>query len=54
MGYNDQELLDYISEGNEDALHILYNKYEPYIQTKAKKLLGSISNIEIDLNDLIQ
>lgn len=54
MDYNDQELLDYISEGNEDAVNILYNKYEPYIQTKAKKLLGSISNIGIDLNDLIQ
>lgn len=54
MDYNDQELLDYISEGNEDATNILYNKYEPYIHSKAKKLLSSTSNIGIDLNDLIQ
>lgn len=54
MDYNDQELLDYISEGNEDATNILYNKYEPYIYSKAKKLLGSITNIGIDLNDLVQ
>ena len=54
MDYNDQELLDLISEGNEDALNILYNKYEPYINSKAKKLLNSAKNIGIDLNDLIQ
>lgn len=54
MDYNDQELLDYIHEGNEEAMQILYEKYDPYIQSKAKKLLHSTSNIGLDLNDLIQ
>lgn len=54
MDYNDQELLDYISEGNEDAINILYTKYEPYIHSKARKLLNSATNVGLDLNDLIQ
>lgn len=54
MDYNDQELLDLISEENEDATNILYNKYEPYINSKAKKLLNSAKNVGIDLSDLIQ
>lgn len=54
MDYNDLELLDYISEGNEEAFSILYEKYEPYIHGRAKRLLHSASNVGLDLADLTQ
>ncbi len=54
MDYNDRELLDYILEGNEDATKILYEKYEPYIASQAKKFYLYVSNAGLEVNDLKQ
>jgi RNA polymerase sporulation-specific sigma factor len=52
--YNDFELLYLIGENNEDAVNILYNKYYPVVELKAKQYLNSSINKGLDLNDLIQ
>ena len=52
--FNDYELINYISEGNEDASNILLKKYEPLIIKEAHKLLPLCSNTGLDLNDLVQ
>ena len=36
--YNDNELLYYVSEHNEDAEEILYEKYKPMIVNFSKKV----------------
>lgn len=52
--YDDNELLYLISEHNEEAEKILYEKYKPVVEIKAKKyrLLGKKMGLEY--NDLIQ
>ena len=52
--YNDYELINYISEGNEDANNILLKKYEPLIKKEALRLLPHCENYGLDLNDLMQ
>lgn len=52
--YNDYELLSYAKEKNEDAIHILYQKYEPLILSRARKFDSSLNSIGLDRNDLIQ
>ena len=52
--YDDNELLSYIAENNEDASDILYKKYEPFIENTAKRMIASCKNIGLELNDLIQ
>ena len=52
--FNDYELINYISEGNEEASNILLKKYEPLIKKEALKLLPYCENFGLDLNDLIQ
>lgn len=52
--YNDNELLFYISENNEDANEIIYKKYEPLITNTAKKFIKSCENAGLELNDFIQ
>ena len=52
--FNDYELINYISEGNEDASNILLKKYEPLITKEALKLLPLCSNFGYELNDLVQ
>lgn len=48
--FNDNELLYLIQEGNEEALEIMFQKYEPLIKAKVKKF-----NIEeILVEDFIQ
>jgi RNA polymerase sporulation-specific sigma factor len=54
VDYNDRELLDYILEGNEDALNILYEKYEPYITNQAKKFYMYALNSGLEVSDLKQ
>ena len=54
MDYNDLELLDYINDGNEEALEIIYKKYEPFIDSKARRYLKINDNLGLDLNDLLQ
>lgn len=52
--YNDNELLYLIGESNESALDIMYDKYKPIVEIKAKKyrLLGK--KVGLEYNDLIQ
>jgi len=52
--YNDYELLNYISEKNEEANDILYKKYEPLIKKIAYKMIIYLDNTGIELNDVIQ
>ncbi|MFA5602539.1 MAG: sigma-70 family RNA polymerase sigma factor [Bacilli bacterium] len=52
--YNDFELLYLIRENNEDAVNILYSKYYPVVELKAKQYLNSSVSKGLDLNDLIQ
>lgn len=54
MDYNDRELLDFISENNEDALQILYQKYEPYISKQAHNFYTSSPNIGLEMSDFKQ
>lgn len=52
--FNDYELLDYIAEGNEDANNIMFEKYQPLINTIATKMIKYCNNNGIDYNDLKQ
>ena len=52
--YNDSELLEYISEGNEDANNIIIKKYEPLINKIATKMLKYCKNNGLEKSDLIQ
>ena len=52
--YNDNELISYIEEQNEDAEEILFEKYKPLIVRFAKKIYPIASNVGLELNDLIQ
>lgn len=52
--YNDYELLNYISEQNEDAKNIMFKKYEPLILSISKKMLNYVPNAGLELNDLVQ
>lgn len=51
--YNDQELLDYISE-NEEYEELIYKKYEPLIKNYAKKYFPYCKNSGVEISDLIQ
>ncbi len=52
--YNDNELIAYISEKNEEAYEVIFEKYKPFIVSNAKKLIKYCNNLGIDMNDLIQ
>lgn len=52
--YNDNELLSYIAENNEEASEIMYKKYTPLVTNIAKKMYIYIKNTGIEVNDLIQ
>lgn len=51
---NDYELLYLISENNEEAKELFYNKYKPIIEMKAKKLSRVAQSKGYDYNDLVQ
>lgn len=51
---NDNELLSYISESNEDASELIYQKYSPLIVSTAKRMYTYCKNNGLELNDLIQ
>lgn len=53
-GYNDYELLYLISENNETAHDLLYQKYKDIVQIKAKGKLPYANSIGLDYNDLVQ
>ena len=52
--YNDYELIDYVSENNDDAREIVYEKYKPIIIKNAQSFIKTNGNQGIDINDLIQ
>jgi RNA polymerase sporulation-specific sigma factor len=52
--YNDFELLYLIGDGNEDANDIIYKKYKPVIELKAKKYYNYSLNKGLEYNDLVQ
>lgn len=52
--YNDNELLLYISENNEEASSIMFEKYTPLIITIANKMYKYCSNTGLEISDLIQ
>lgn len=52
--YNDNELLMYISENNEQASEIMYKKYYPIIYDCAVKLHEVSKKFGVEFNDLIQ
>jgi len=52
--YNDQELLYLIAESNETAENILYQKYKPIIELKAKKYILLGKRVGLEYNDLVQ
>lgn len=51
---NDSELLYLVSEENEDAKEIFYEKYRGIIEMVAKKYMPFAKTSGIELNDLIQ
>jgi RNA polymerase sporulation-specific sigma factor len=52
--YNDFELLYLTCSENEAAYDMLYKKYKPLVEIKAKKQLYCVKNRGLDLNDLVQ
>ena len=52
--HDDYELLYLISENNEEAKEIFYEKYRPIIEYKSKRLYPCIRNKGYELGDLIQ
>lgn len=52
--YNDNELLYYVHENNEDAVEIVYKKYEPLIYNLASRVINYCQNSGVEINDLIQ
>lgn len=50
--YNDYELVYLAQEKNEDAIEILYKKYNPIMYKKCKKYLPFLKGVELE--DLIQ
>ena len=54
FNYNDYELISLAQEQNEDAIEILYQKYQPIISKKSKKFYNLLKGKGIELCDLIQ
>lgn len=52
--YNDYELVGMISEADEDAEKIIYEKYKPLIIQTAKKYIPYFNNKGVEIADLIQ
>lgn len=52
--YNDYELLNYISENNEEANEILFEKYKPLVISFSNKMYKYCHNKGLEINDLIQ
>lgn len=52
--YNDFELLSYVSENNEEASEVLFEKYRPLIVATANRMYCYCKNTGLEINDLIQ
>ena len=52
--YNDYELVALAKENNEEAINIIYQKYQPLIYKKARYIYNIIGSKGIELSDIIQ
>lgn len=52
--YNDNELLSYIKENNDDAYNVMFDKYKPLIKKIVHKFSFLLPDFGIDINDLFQ
>lgn len=53
--FNDNEILNYISEKNEEAIELIYEKYKPLINKIASNIYKKYcKNTGLELSDLIQ
>lgn len=52
--YNDYELLSFISEADENANEILFEKYRPLIVSLATKMINYCRGTSLEISDLIQ
>lgn len=53
--YNDNEILSYINEANEEAIELIYEKYKPLINKIATNLYKKYcKNTGLDISDLTQ
>lgn len=52
--FNDNELIAYIKEDNEEANNIIFEKYRPLIAGAASRMFNYCKNSGLELNDLIQ
>lgn len=52
--YNDNELLEFIREKNEDAEEILFQKYKPVVDLKAAKYIKLVESNGVEYKDLFQ
>jgi RNA polymerase sporulation-specific sigma factor len=52
--FNDNELIAYIKENNEEANNIIFEKYRPLIVGAATRMFSYCKNSGLELNDLIQ
>lgn len=52
--FNDNELIAYIKEDNEEANNIIFEKYRPLIVGAASRMFNYCKNSGLELNDLIQ
>ncbi len=53
-GLNDYEIVSYVSENNEVANEVIFEKYRPLIYDRATKLYSYCKNCGADINDLVQ
>lgn len=51
---NDNELLSYIHDDNEEAYNIMYKKYEPLIYNISSKMIKVVANAGLEISDLMQ
>ncbi|MEG1739392.1 MAG: sigma-70 family RNA polymerase sigma factor [Bacilli bacterium] len=51
---NDNEIIYYVKDNNEEASAILFKKYEPLIVMTAKRLYKYMANSGLEINDLVQ
>ena len=52
--YNDYEILNYINDADQNAIDLMYKKYEPLIISTAKKMFRNNKNTGFELSDLVQ
>lgn len=52
--YNDFELMYLVSESSEDALNIIFLKYEPLIKKVVSYYINVLNNIKLDYEELVQ